>query len=53
MHTKFYLENLIRRSHLGDLVADGSIISKWGLKKSQDVWTEFIWLRIGSNGMPN
>jgi hypothetical protein len=45
------LENLKERAHLGDLDADGSIISK-GMLKKQCVWMRngFIWLRMQASG---
>jgi hypothetical protein len=32
MHTKFYLENLKERDHLGDQDVHGRIILKWSLR---------------------
>jgi hypothetical protein len=35
------------RDDLGDVVADGKIMSKWILKKQGGwTWTKFVWLRI-------
>jgi hypothetical protein len=38
---------------LGRLVVDGNVILKWIIgRQGRRVWTEFIWLRIGTSGGP-
>jgi len=49
MHTIFCLENLKGRDYLEDIGIDGKII-KWLLGKHSEVWTGYIWLRIGASG---
>jgi hypothetical protein len=50
-HTKFWSENLTGRGHSEDLGVDGKIISEWILgKQNRKLWTEFIWVRLGTNG---
>jgi len=44
MHTVFQSGNLKGRDHLEDIHIDGRIILKWFLN---NVWTRFMWLRIG------
>jgi hypothetical protein len=52
MHTIFLFENLKRTDHEEDAVLDGMIILEWILRKfSGKLWTEFMWLRIGTNGV--
>jgi hypothetical protein len=51
MHTIYWLENLKGRDHSEDLGIDGKIILEWILgKQGGEVWTGFIWLRIGTSG---
>jgi hypothetical protein len=51
MHTKFWWENMKGRDYAEDLGADGKIISELILEKcGGKVWTECIWLRIGTSG---
>jgi len=46
----FWLENLKARDHLEDLSIDGKVL-EWILGKyGGKVWTEYIWLRIGTGG---
>jgi hypothetical protein len=43
--------NLERRDHSEVLGADGKITLEWILgKKGENMWTGFIWLRIGTSG---
>jgi hypothetical protein len=47
----FWLENLKGRDHLEDLSIDGRIILERILGKYDgNIWTGFIWLRIGTSG---
>jgi hypothetical protein len=47
----FSLQTCKERGHLGDLNIDGRIILKWLIKKYVvRMWTDFMWLRIGSSG---
>jgi hypothetical protein len=51
MHMKFWSENLRGRDHAKELSANYKIILEWILGKlGGKAWTEFIWLRIGTNG---
>jgi hypothetical protein len=51
MHAMFWLENLKGRDHFKDLGVDGKVILEWILRKRcGNVWTGFIWLRIGTSG---
>jgi hypothetical protein len=51
MNTIFWLENLKGRDHLKDLGAYEKIMLEWILGKyGGKVWTECIWLRIGTSG---
>jgi hypothetical protein len=51
MYTIFLLENLKGRDHSEDLGVNGRIIFECILgKQGGKVWTEFIWLRIGTSG---
>jgi hypothetical protein len=51
MHTKFWSKNLKGRDYSEELDSDGKIILEWILGKYDwKVWTEFIWLRIGTSG---
>jgi hypothetical protein len=44
-------ENLKGRHHLEFLGADGMIILEWILRKlGGNLWTGFIWFRIGTSG---
>jgi len=39
----------LKRDHLEDLGLDGKIILEWILEKDGgNMWTSFMWLRIGS-----
>jgi hypothetical protein len=50
MHKVFWFENLKGREYLEDLGADGKIILEWTLGKwVGKVWTECIWLKIGTS----
>jgi hypothetical protein len=46
-------EILVRKLHQkrcsGDFGVNGMIIIKWFMKIGCNVWSEFTWLRIGSN----
>jgi len=45
------LENWKGKGHSEDPGVDGNIILEWILlKKGGRVWTEFIWLKIGTSG---
>jgi hypothetical protein len=45
------LVNLKGRDHSEDLGVDRKIILEWVLGKyGAKLWTQFIWLRIGTNG---
>jgi hypothetical protein len=49
MHAIFWFENLKGREHSEDLSTNGRIILKCILRKyGGNVWTGFIWLRIGT-----
>jgi hypothetical protein len=49
--TKFSSENLKGRDHSEDIVVDGRITLEWILgKEGRKVWTECIWLVIGTSG---
>jgi hypothetical protein len=48
MHLKFWWENLNEKKCLEGIYIDGSITLKWNLKKQCEVWTGFVWLRVGS-----
>jgi len=51
MHTNFWSENLNGRDHLKDLGVDGKIILEWILYKyGGEVWTGFMWCKIGISG---
>jgi hypothetical protein len=51
MHTKFQLENLKGSEHSEDLGIDRKVILGWILRKERgEVWTGFIWLRVGTSG---
>jgi hypothetical protein len=53
MHKIFWLENLKGRDHLEDVGTDGNIIPEEILgKQCREVWTGFIWFRIGTNSGP-
>jgi len=45
------LEDLKGRNHVEDLGVDGKVMLGWILRtQSEEVWTGFIWLRIGASG---
>jgi hypothetical protein len=45
------LENLKGRDHSEELGVNGEIILEWILEKHpENIWTGFIWLRIGTSG---
>jgi hypothetical protein len=49
-HTGFWWENLKEIYHLEELEVDGRITLKLILKECNErMWTEFIWLRVGSS----
>jgi hypothetical protein len=51
MHAQFWSENLKERDHSENLGADGKVILEYILGKyGGNVWTGFIWLRIGTSG---
>ena len=51
MHTGFWWRNLREKAHLEDPGKDGRIILKCIFRKwDGGVWTELIWLRIGTGG---
>jgi hypothetical protein len=52
LYTKFWSEYLKGRDNSGNLGMDGRIILVWTLGEwgGGNVWTEFIWLRIGTSG---
>jgi hypothetical protein len=51
MHIEFWLENQKDRENYEDLDVVGRPILKWILeKRDEEVWTEFLWLRIGTSG---
>jgi hypothetical protein len=51
MRTIFCLGNLKGRDNSEDLGVDGMIILELILgKQGGKVWTEFVWIRIGTNG---
>jgi hypothetical protein len=48
---KFWSENLKGRGHSEDVSANGRMILKWILEEQGGkLWTECIWLRIGTSG---
>jgi hypothetical protein len=50
MNAILRLENLKGRDHSEDLVIGGEIILEWILGKlCGKVWTEFIWITIGTS----
>jgi hypothetical protein len=50
MLTIFWLENLKRRVYLEDKGIDGKIELEWIFgRKCGRLWTEFIWLSIGTS----
>jgi hypothetical protein len=51
VHTGFWWGDLSEGVHLEDPGIDGRIILNWIFKKwDEEVWTGFIWLRIGTGG---
>jgi hypothetical protein len=53
MHIKLELVYLKERGHLGDLNMDERIILKLVFRKQGlKLWTQFVWLRIWTNGKP-
>jgi hypothetical protein len=51
MYTIFWSENLKGRVPSKDIDLGGRIILEWILgKQDGNVWTGFIWLRIGTSG---
>jgi len=52
MHTLFWLEYLKERDNLEDLSVDRKML-EWLLRKyGERMWTECIWLRIGTSVGP-
>jgi hypothetical protein len=52
MHRVFWLEDLKGRVHLEDLGIHGKIIVALIVGKDGKVWPGYLWLRVGSRGMP-
>jgi hypothetical protein len=51
MHRGFWWGDLREIDHLENAGVDGRIAVKWIFKKwNWEVWTELIWLRIGTGG---
>jgi hypothetical protein len=51
MHKEFWLETLKGGYHVRNLSIDGRIMLKWTSgKQGGKLWTEFIWLKIGTGG---
>jgi len=51
MHTGFWWGDVRERDHLKDQGVDGRIILKWIFRKLGGlVWTELIWLSLGTVG---
>jgi hypothetical protein len=51
MHAKFWSEDLKGGDYSDDLGTDGRMILHCILGKlAEKLWTEFTWLRIGTNG---
>ena len=49
--TRFWWGNLREREHLKDPGVGGKIILRWIFRRWYvGVWTEMIWLRIGTGG---
>ena len=50
-YTGFWWGNLRERDHLEDPVVDGSVKIRWIFRKwDLGLWTELIWLMIGTGG---
>jgi hypothetical protein len=50
MHTNFFSGNLKGRDNMVDINVDGKIILEWiSVKYDGNVWTGFIWFRIGTS----
>jgi hypothetical protein len=53
MRTEFWSGNPKGRDYSGDLDVDGRIILEWILGRyGGNLWTGYIWLRIGSSDGP-
>jgi hypothetical protein len=51
VYKRFCSESLKGRDHSENLGVDGMIILEWILQKYDgNLWTGFIWLRIGTSG---
>jgi hypothetical protein len=47
---KFLSENMKELGHAEDLDIDGKVILEWMLgKESGKMWTEFMWLSVGTS----
>jgi hypothetical protein len=53
MHATFWFNYLKGRDHLENLGVDGKVMLEWiSGKQGGNMWTECIWLRIGTSDGP-